>query len=365
MKVLVEALAAEYGGIRTCVEELLRAWAEVVDDEVHVLLPAGSTLRVPDRVQRHEVPVRGVVGLGRPWSQTRGVRDLVEEAGADVVLATLPATTVRHPGVPLAVVVYDLRHELRPDQFSAAQRLRRRLAYGRGYRLADVLLCISERTLDDLLGCHPELARKPTSVVHLGSDHALRWPRGEPAAAVAFGHHTNKNPHLVLETWTELARRGVETPPLVLTGVPGDRRAVMTSELQRRGLDRVRLAPYLDDADFQALFGAARLVVFPSDFEGFGLPVVEAMALGIPVVTGPEPATREVSGGLAFAATSWSAESLADAVEEALRADEAHLTRARERAASLTWAGTVRRMRAALRSALGVPEGDELSETRR
>lgn len=353
MRVLVEALAAEFGGIRTYVDELLAAWAEVEEDEVHVLIARDSTLAPPAAITRHHVDVRRPAALGRPWAQTTGLRDVVRRTRPDVVLATLPSTTLLDPGVPVAVVVYDLRHELRPEQFTRGQRLKRAVSYGRGYQLADLLVCISRRTLDDLVRRHPRAARTPTTVVHLGADHALRWPRRADGPAIAFGHHTNKNPDLVLDAWRLLSDRVADVPGLTITGVSGARRAAFEESVARRGLPGgVELAPFLDESEFESLFGSARLVVFPSDFEGFGLPVVEAMTLGTPVVIGPEPATREVSGGHAFEARDWSAEALATAVEQALRASPAALAAARDHAATMTWAHTVTRTRAALSSLL-------------
>ena len=349
VKVLIEALAAEYGGIRTYVENLLGAWARVGEDEVHLLLAAGSTLAVPAEITRHEVVISRPVQLGRPWAQTAQLRRLVARTRPDVVLATLPSTTVLDPGAPMAVVVYDLRHDLRPEQFSSAQRLLRRVSYGRGYQLADLFIAISRRSLDDLQRVHPGTATKPGGVVHLGADHVLSWQRGSTGPAIAFGHHTNKNPRLVLDAWALAVTRGVDLPELAILGLGGSHRAAFEQLVAAHGLSqRVRVAPFLEEQQFQAVFGAAPLVVFPSDFEGFGLPVVEAMALGIPVVIGPEPATREVGGGHAFEADDWTPESLADAIGRAVSASPAALAAARDHATSMTWERTVAETRAAL-----------------
>ena len=70
MRLLVDAMCAEYGGIRTYVDHLLGQWADVFpDDEVHVALRVGSTLTTGNGV-RHELPVRGPDVLGRPLAQT-------------------------------------------------------------------------------------------------------------------------------------------------------------------------------------------------------------------------------------------------------------------------------------------------------
>ena len=90
---------------------------------------------------------------------------------------------------------------------------------------------------------------------------------------------------------------------------------------------------------------SASMVVFPSDFEGFGLPVVEGMLQGMPVVIGPEPATLEVAGGHASVLADWSPAALADAVAAAGTATPAQLESARAHAAAFTWPRCVEQTR--------------------
>jgi glycosyltransferase involved in cell wall biosynthesis len=118
-----------------------------------------------------------------------------------------------------------------------------------------------------------------------------------------------------------------------------------------RGLGtRVRLAPYVSSEEHAAHLGAASVVVLASDFEGFGLSVVEGMRIGVPVVIGPEPAMLEVAGGHAFAMTEWTPAEVARATCEALAADAGAITAAAEHAATFTWARTVSETRALLAS---------------
>lgn len=361
MRILVEALCAEYGGIRTYVDNLLPAWSAVApDDEVHVMLQSGSTIVVPAPLVRHDIAVRGPQAVMRPLAQTRHVSGLVRELRPDVVLATLPSTSVRRLGVPLGVVVYDLRHELRPEQFSRPRRALRWASYGRGYATADGFVSISQRTLTDLHTLHPATADRPAVVAHLGGDHVDSWPIAEPTGrVVTFAHHTNKNLDLILDGWQRLADTpGHTAPELLVLGVSGDRREAVDEAVSHRGLaGSVTLAPFLAEEDFRRTLAGAAMVLFPSDFEGFGLPVVEGMRLGIPVVIGPEPATREVAGGHAFEMATWEPDELARAVRAGLAATPAQLAAAREHAATFTWANTVTATRELLTTVLAPAPG--------
>lgn len=353
MRVLIDALPAEFGGIRTYADHVVGAWPTAApDDEVHVALAADSGIPVPDGVIEHRLALGSPRSLGRAVAQTRHLPELTRRLRPDVVLATLPSTTVVPLRAPMIEVVYDLRHELRPEQFSRAQRTLRRVSYARGYRLADGFAAISQRTLDDLHRLHPRTRAVPATVAHLGADHADAWPT-EPTGptasggpAITFAHHSNKNLDLVLDGWAGVVARHGDRARLLVLGVAGERRSALVVELESRGLaQHVEVAPFLPDDAFQAAISAASLVVFPSDFEGFGLPIVEAMRRRIPVVIGPDPACREVAGGHAFEMASFTAAELTRACAAGLSATAAQREAAWEYARRFTWERTVQRTR--------------------
>jgi glycosyltransferase involved in cell wall biosynthesis len=95
--------------------------------------------------------------------------------------------------------------------------------------------------------------------------------------------------------------------------------------------------PWLERADYQRHFASASVIVFASDFEGFGLPAVEAMRLRIPLVISPDPALLEVTGGLAEVMSGWEAADLAEAVGRALDSSPDQLDRAADFVAPHTW----------------------------
>ena len=348
MRVLVDAVGCTFGGIATYEANLLSRWtADFPDDELLVVLGEDDTR--PPEVDVLTISFGRPDVLTRPLAVTHAMHRATRTSHPDAVLALRPATTLRRLGAPLTVVVHDLRHELRPEQFSRGRRAIRWASYGRSYALADGFVCISQRTKDDLLSLHPKLGRKPSAVVHHGADHVDSWPKGDEPYVVAFGHHTNKNVDLVLAAWQRLVAAGRITaagPKLNIFGLSSAQRVALAEQVRTRGLDDVvLLSEYLAEDAYRTRMSGAGVVLYPSDFEGFGIPVVEAMRLGVPVVVGPDPAVQEVAAGHAFAMQDWTDASLAAAITAALDAPRAAIDAAREHAQRFTWTATVRQTR--------------------
>ncbi len=157
----------------------------------------------------------------------------------------------------------------------------------------------------------------------------------------------------MLDAWALLRGQG-DVLPLVVVGLPADARDATAAAVRRRGLDEVvTLQPWLSTEDFQRTFTSASLVVFPSDFEGFGLPALEAMRLGIPVVVTPDAALLEVTGGHATVMDGWDAAALAAAVPVARAQSDEELSAGVEHAAGFTWERTASVVRSTLAAGRG------------
>jgi glycosyltransferase involved in cell wall biosynthesis len=334
-------------------QHLLEGWDTLAGtDEVHLVVRAGAMPEVPDSVFVHEVRFGRLPFLSRIRAQSFVLPRLCRSLAADVMLGVIPATSVTPLRCPRAVIAWDFRYRLLPEQFSRKARLLRRISYAIGFRQAKGVTCISERTRNDLLSFHPRLVKVPVRVAHLGADHVDRWPARpkRPAYAIAFGHFANKNVDLVLLAWKELTERagGEEVLALRVVGVPDSDRARLEERIETLGLGgAVTAYPWLSSDSFHEEFASSSLVVFPSDFEGFGLPAVEAMRLGIPLVITPEPALLEVAAGHATVMDAPEPLSLARAVVAARQATPERVAAAKQHAATFTWshfAADVRRM---------------------
>ena len=181
---------------------------------------------------------------------------------------------------------------------------------------------------------------------------SIGWPRSDPPRgepyALAFGHFPNKAVDRVIDAWELLRRRG-DARPLVFVGLPADARERVEERIRAAGLEQVVSAlPWLDRAQFEERFASAGLIVFPSDFEGFGLPSLEAMRLGIPLVVSDDEALLEVTSGHATVVEGRDSASLADAVSRAWETSKEDLEQAREYAHRFSWAQVAGETRDAL-----------------
>jgi glycosyltransferase involved in cell wall biosynthesis len=351
VRIVFDAFAVRTGTTAIVLENLLTGWSELAaNDKLIVLASSSSEFSPPPGVEVKllEPPTGGF--LGSLWLRSYGVRRGCRDVDADALVSLVTASSLLGAPCPRAAIVYDLRHELRPHQFSRRRRLARRLSYAWTFRTADVLCCISERTLDDLLRKRPRLRRKAVAT-RLGADHAEGWPapaeEREPYA-LAFGHFANKNADAVIEAWAEFCHDNHEVS-LRLVGMSKADREAAARRVAELGLgERVTLMPWLRDDEFAACFVGASLIVFPSDFEGFGLPAVEAMQLGLPLVISRDPALAEVTGGHCVTAADLSPATLAHAMREALESTQEDRDDARRHAAQFQWQFMAADVRAAL-----------------
>jgi glycosyltransferase involved in cell wall biosynthesis len=360
MRVVIDGLPIRgRNSLAVVVEHLLDAWARLDSgDDLHLAVGRGAQIAVPAAVTVHEVDLGERHYLNRVRAQATLVPRLCREVRADVMLGVLPTTTMNRLPCPRAIIAWDLRFELRPEQFSRRTRLLRAVSWGLGFRQADAVVTISERTRDDVLRSRPWLGERVVRAAQLGGDHVSTWPQprvqDEPYA-ITFGQWSNKNVGLVVEAWAKL---GDDAPALRIVGLGEQARAELQERIAQLRLgERVRALPWLSDEEFRAEFASAAMVVFPSDFEGFGLPAVEAMQLGIPLVITPEPALLEVTGGEAAVMDGWDADALVAAVRAARERTADQLERARARGLTFTWARTAEHTRAALGEAISKVPG--------
>jgi glycosyltransferase involved in cell wall biosynthesis len=240
------------------------------------------------------------------------------------------------------VTVQDLSFERFPEVMDRSDRFFFSTFVPRSARRADRVLTGSEWTKRDLV---ERYAVDPERIVvtPYAHDPVFRpdGPRreGEPYALFVGALQPRKEPELALR-----ALLGVDSGlRLVFAGPDRGLEAELRQRARTLGLgDRVEFAGHVPREDLAALYRGAETLVFPSRYEGFGLPVLEAMASGTPVVATPSSSIPEVAGDAALLVEP-DAEALAAGIEQALAERERLRELGLARAARFSWAETARR----------------------
>lgn len=241
-----------------------------------------------------------------------------------------------HPDVyPLrqVLLVPDIQHEYFPEFFDKGALEERRRLYGDAIRRADHICAISEftrQTLIERLGVSPEkitaipLAADPifTPAAEPAADAlTLRKYRLQPGTYLYFPAHTwhHKNHRTAIEALRILRDRHGLRPTLVCSGGAREAQPAIEQQIGAASLQgQVRFLGYCPRDDIPALYRGAAALVFPSLFEGFGMPVLEAMASGCPVVCGDTTSLPEIAGDAALLTDPADAEALAEAIRRVL-----------------------------------------------
>jgi glycosyltransferase involved in cell wall biosynthesis len=280
-------------------------------------------------------------------------------AGLDAILYPYwPSPPRRRAGAPPAIVfVHDLAFRIRPDEVPWQQRLYLGNLLPPALRGAAAVLVPSEATRRDLLDCYPlpGLEARVHAVPEgggLDGVEASSLPRGlEPGYVLAVGTIEPRKNYPALLAAHRLLRSRLPVPQLVVAGRVGWAYGDAVRDLRQD--PEVRVLGHVDDACLLALYRHASVLAFPSLYEGFGLPLLEAMREGVPALIGDGGSLPELAAGCALQVPATDVVAVADGLERllsdaALRADLAE--RGRRRARDFTWDEAARRTLAVVRS---------------
>ena len=328
-----DVLGRRRTGDETYVRNLLRVLPAVAPDLRFAAITRHPE-HVPDGVEAVELRARSQEWRVA-WSLPRLLRRL-RPALAHFQYALPP----RCP-CPAVLTVHDLSFELGVGGIGRGERLLFRAGVPRSARRAARVLTVSERTKRDLVERYG-LPEERAVVTPNGVDPAF-VPGGAGGGGGGFvlfvgAIHPRKDPLAAADAAADVGL------PLVVVGPVKD--APLAARLSERG---AALRGYLPLEELARLYREAACLVLPSRFEGFGLPVVEAMASGTPVVAAPDPALREVAGDAAVFAER---DRLADGIRRALAERERLVPAGLERARRFTWEETARKTAAVYREVL-------------
>lgn len=267
------------------------------------------------------------------WPKVESVVDV------DVVHSTtiIPAAT----SLPHAVTIHDLAFLRHPEFFTARGNAVFRRALAAVVDRADVVLCSSLATLEDCRDAgiersrlrHVPLGVRPVAV-GAGEVERVRSGHGLPPEFLLFVGTLEPRKNLARLVAALAAVK--DAPPLVVVGAKGwgGDGGVPSAD--------VRFLGHVPEADLHPLYAAATVFCYPSLMEGFGLPVLEAMSHGTPVVTSRGTSTEEVAGGAAVLVDPLDTDSIADGVRAAIAGRAGFVDAGRRRAGEMTWDATAR-----------------------
>jgi alpha-1,3-rhamnosyl/mannosyltransferase len=228
------------------------------------------------------------------------------------------------------LTVHDLSFEREPELMPRKDRWVFKTVVPRSAKRSDRVIAVSDRTRDDLIELYG-IAEEKIRVIPHGVDPAYSPGGGKGGGYLLFvgAVQRRKDPRAALEAAQELRM------PLVVVGP--EREPALATELRTLGAD---LRGYVEKCELARLYRSAAALVVPSRYEGFGLPVLEAMASGIPVVAAPDPALVEVAGDAAIYADQ---ADLSGAILHALDHRAELRAAGLERATRFSWAETAKR----------------------
>lgn len=236
-------------------------------------------------------------------------------------------------GAPMVTVFHDLQHKRHPEYFRWFDLPFWKFFLWTSVRRSRRLIAVSAATRDDLQRYYGA----PAQVIHHGVEPRFleianrRQPKDYLLCA------STSHPHKNLERLLRVHQQAPGLPPLVITGVRG----FAAAEVEKLAGDSVRITGWVPREELYELFRGARGFIYPSTFEGFGMPVLEAMAAGVPVACSDIPPLREIAGSTVHYFDPASDSDIRNAL--LLLADGTIPTRAAaERVAGFTWEKTAR-----------------------
>lgn len=298
-------------GISRVWQSLLHEWVASGFAEHVLLLDREETAPRFPGVKRRVVPRHSYGALAEDRSMLQRVCD---EEGASVFASTYYS----HPiGTPSVMTVYDMIPEVFAVDLSQPMWLEKDACI----RHARRFIAISSSTARDLCSFYPEILQTQVTVAHTGVSPLFR-----PAAAGELEsfkkRHGITRPYFLLvgsretyknaETFLRVFAAHRDRQRLAVVCVGGEKNLQPELQALRAGSERFMLR--LDDAELRVAYSGAIALAYPSTYEGFGMPVAEAMASGCPVITTPNASLPEVAGDAAIYVRPMDEAALADAL---------------------------------------------------
>jgi glycosyltransferase involved in cell wall biosynthesis len=306
------------------------------------------------------------------WEQT-GLPRWLRRAGVDLVHSPHYTMPLNLAGVARVVTFHDMIFFLYPQHHEVHKILFFRTMIRAAARRADHVIADSESTRRDAMRLL-DLPDDRITTIHLGvharfrpvidprilDDACRRYRLRRPFVLVVSTLEPRKNLVGAIRAFSRVRHAGLDCQ-LAIVGARGWKSAVVGREIQRLDLtDHVNVLGFVADADLPALYGAAEVFLYPSFYEGFGLPPLEAMACGAAVVVSNRSSMPEVVGDSGVLCNPDSPDQMGDAVAALLRdgpSKEEWRRRALRRASEFSWDAMARQTHAVYEKTMAAIQG--------
>lgn len=300
------------GGIEHCIRAWLHYFPIVAPEHVYVVFAHEKVLQTLDNKEKYEL-VSVPFWLENLTGLSEHLQKIIPEHAIDVWWSPLMVLDPMGLCIPSAFVLADMQHEYYPHFFSAEEVEWRKKQIALSAQKADLVITISEDAKKDIC----KFLRLPSDKVHVAYLDSEPWFNTNlsekqkkavkkkyhlPAEYVFFPANTwpHKN-HLNLLKAFNLLKKVHPKLSLVFTGAASKAHADIKSFIQKNDLEeKVYYLGHIPREEMPYIYANARMLVFPSFFEGFGIPLVEAMRSGCPIVASNVTSIPEVAGDAAL-----------------------------------------------------------------
>lgn len=348
-----------FGGLGTYTLSMVRGLLELHQDDIVVFTPKDNNMKVElatdtSNLLIHEVDVHypadeGFFDFCVLWEQEILLREL-NKYQIDVLFCPVFMAPINWTG-PIVVTVHDLAFEKVPEFYREDSRLYYSFWAKCAAKRADALIAVSNYTGNDIRNIW-RLSDKPLYIVHNASTISApktnkHWSKSiiallfgvhKPYILYVGGSHKRKNIERLIKAYKKIDPGLRGAYQLVLANV--DKKSVASGLLDLELSQDVIVTGYCGDLALPHLYFASEIFVYPSLFEGFGLPIIEAMECGTPVIASSSSAIPEITGDAAILINPLDVYSIANAIELLLNdvtLREDLRNRGKRRAAQFSW----------------------------
>ncbi len=329
-------------GVGTYLREVLNAWTgdPTWPHQLTVVVPAAPPPALAAWNSRVRWMIEPAARAGTWWEQRRLPR-AIARAGADVLFAPAYTGPLRR-SCPMVLTIHDLSYFAHPEWFSWREGVRRRWLTRAAARRAAAVITDSEFVAREVLD-RLDVARERLHVIHPGAPGGASPTPGPRDPIVLYVGSLFERRHIP-DLVDGFARVASTLPAARLVIVGEDRSRAGANPLalaEARGIrSQVEWHPYIAQDELTRLYQRARVFVFLSDYEGFGMTPLEAMAHGVPPIVLDTPVAREIYADAACYVPADPA-TIGEAIGQLLQDDRAHGELAlggRRRVAAFSWA---------------------------